>query len=396
VSTLITGATVVDVFTATAQRADVLVSEGVITAIGTGLVGDETVDLSGHYLMPGLINMHNHFSLTLPGAEGDRIGALDAYGLALYMADAATKTVRAGVTTVRCVAEKDGADFALRSAIQGGTIVGPRILTAGRALVCTGGHGHEGSDTLECDGADGFARGVREQIKRGADVIKVMISGGIAGEHEQIATPQLRREEMAAVIEVAHSWGCKVTAHAGPASVIAEAVELGLDCVEHGYQLTPEVAAAMAAAGTALVPTLVVTRAGSFFDTLGVPAWMQQRSLDAGPAHIASYRMAQDAGVEILLGSDMPPYWPFEGTSAIVRELEYMNEFGLDAASALAAATIGPARWLGIDDSTGSVSVGKSADLIALTQNPLESVDALRSLDFVMAAGAIVRHDRAL
>jgi len=394
VSTLITGATVVDVFTGTTQAADVLVSDGVITAIGSGLAGDDTVDLSGHYLMPGLINMHNHFSLTLPGAEGDRISALDAYGLALYMADAATKTVRAGVTTVRCVAEKDGADFALRSAIEGRTIVGPRILTAGRALVCTGGHGHEGSDTLECDGADGFARGVREQVKRGADVIKVMISGGIAGEHEQISTPQLRRDEMAAVIEVAHAWGRKVTAHAGPASVIAEAVELGLDCVEHGYQLTPEVASAMAAAGTALVPTLIVTRSGEFFDALGVPAWMQQRSLDAGPAHIESYRMAQTAGVEILLGSDMPPYWPFEGTSAIVRELEFMNEFGLDAASALAAATIGPARWLGIDDSTGSVTVGKSADLIALTQNPLESIDALRTMDFVMADGVIVRDDR--
>ena len=248
-------------------------------------------------------------------------------------------------------------------------------------------------DAVEAE-LDGFARGVREQVKRGADVIKVMISGGIAGEHEQISTPQLRREEMAAVIEVAHAWGRKVTAHAGPASVIAQAVELGLDCVEHGYQLTPEVAAAMAAAGTALVPTLIVTRSGEFFDALGVPAWMQQRSLDAGPAHIESYRMAQHAGVEILLGSDMPPYWPFEGTSAIVRELEYMNEFGLDAASALAAATIGPARWLGIDDSTGSVTVGKSADLIALTQNPLESIDALRTIDFVMAAGAIVRHDR--
>ncbi len=95
--------------------------------------------------------------------------------------------------------------------------MGPRIFTAGQALVCTGGHGHEGTDTVECDGADGFRRGARAQIREGADLIKVMISGGIAGEHEAIDTPQLTEDEIAAVLETAHAWGRKVTAHAGPA-----------------------------------------------------------------------------------------------------------------------------------------------------------------------------------
>ena len=98
-------------------------------------------------------------------------------------------------------------------------MAGPRIFTAGRALVCTGGHGHEGTDTLECDGADGFRRGVRSQVSAGADLIKIMISGGIAGEHEQIDTPQLTLDEIDAAIETAHTWGRKVTAHAGPAPV---------------------------------------------------------------------------------------------------------------------------------------------------------------------------------
>ncbi|MGA1836302.1 amidohydrolase family protein [Herbiconiux sp. 11R-BC] len=402
---LLVGCSVVDVETgAVTAGAAVRILDGEIVDLGPEAEVRERmplaeapveVDLGGAHLLPGLLNMHTHFSLALPGTRGAEIAGFDAHALALYMADGARRTLMEGVTTVRCVAEKDHADFALRDAIAAGRAVGPRILTAGRALVCTGGHGHEGSDTLECDGAVGFRRGVRSQIKAGADLIKVMISGGIAGEHEQISTPQLHRDEMEAAISTAHAWGRKVTAHAGPASVIAEAVALGLDCVEHGYQLTPEVAAAMAAQGTALVPTLVVTRCGAFFDELGVPAWMQKRSLDAGPRHRESYEMALEAGVTVLLGSDMPPFWHFEGTSATVRELEYMAEFGLGPVKALAAATIEPARWLGVDALVGSIAVGKRADLIAVDGDPTADVSALRSLRWVMADGVVVRDDKA-
>lgn len=354
------------------------------------------IDLDGAYLMAGLVNMHTHFSLSLPGGGGDDVRLMDAHRLALYMASGAARTLQGGVTTVRCVAEKDHADFALRSSIERGLVVGPRIFTAGQALVCTGGHGHESSDTLECDGVDGFRRGVRSQIKAGADLIKVMISGGIAGEHEGISTRQLAADEMAAVIEVAHDWGRKVTAHAGPAHVIAEAVRLGLDCVEHGYELTPEVAELMAEHGTALVPTLVVTRCGEFFDDLGVPTWMQQRALGAAPRHEESYRMALRAGVTVMLGSDMPPFWPFEGTIAAIRELEHMAAYGLSPVEALRAATAVPAAWLNAEQDLGTVQPGRYADLIAMDDDPTADVAALRTLRWVMKGGAVVRDDRSL
>lgn len=394
------GAQVVDVHTGTARPAQVWVRGGRIEAVGAA---DELPaaaapaperDLGGGWLLPGLINMHTHFSLALPGDLGRRISAMDEHEIALHMAGGAARALQAGLTTVRCVAERDGADFALRRAIAAGTVPGPDILTAGRALVCTGGHGHENADTLECDGADGFRRGVRSQIRAGADLIKVMISGGIAGQHEHIATRQLTRAEMAAVIETAHDWGRKVTAHAGPADVIAEAVELGLDCVEHGYQLTAEVAAAMAAAGTALVPTLVVTRCGEFFDELGVPAWMQERSLAAGEEHLASYRTALAAGVPVLVGSDMPPWWPFEGTTAVVREMEHMSAGGLGPAGTLRAATIDAARWLDRHDEVGAVEPGRRADLVLVDEDPLADISALRTLRWVMQAGRVVRDDR--
>lgn len=378
----------------------VRISDGRIQSVGTrreSTAPDDSretvIDLNGAYVMAGLFNMHNHFSLSLPGPRGDTVRALDPHGLALHMASGASRALRSGVTAVRCVAEKDHADFALRRAIDADLVAGPRIFTAGRALVCTGGHGHDSTDTLECDGADGFRRGVRSQIKAGADLIKVMISGGIAGQHESIDTRQLTKEEMEAVISTAHSWGRKVTAHAGPAPVIEEAVELGLDCVEHGYQLTERAATLMAERGTHLVPTLVVSRCKEFFDSLGVPEWMQRRSLDAGPRHVESYQLALAAGVRIMLGSDMPPFEPFEGTTAIVRELEHMQAFGLQPMDALRAATVVPAEWLGADGDLGTVQAGRYADLIAMDADPSRNVSALRTLRWVMKGGEIVRDD---
>ncbi len=357
--------------------------------------GCREIDLGGAHLMSGLMDMHTHLSLSLPGPGGDAVSALTPHELALYMAANARRTLATGVTTVRCVAEKDHADFALRRAIEAGQVRGPRIFTAGRALVCTGGHGHEGGDTLECDGADDFRRGTRAQIRAGADLIKVMISGGIAGKHEQIGTPQLTDAEMAAVIETAHDWGRKVTAHAGPAPIIERAVRLGLDCVEHGYQLTEEVVALMAERGTHLVPTLIVTRCKDFFDSIGVPEWMQQRSLGAGARHVDSYRMALAAGVPIMLGADMPPYQPTDGTTATIRELEHLVAFGLEPLAALRAATIVPARWLGAEADLGTVEPGKYADLVATDADPLRDVSALRGVRWVMKGGEVVRDDRA-
>jgi imidazolonepropionase-like amidohydrolase len=351
------------------------------------------IDLQGSYVMAGLFNMHTHFSLALPGKMANLVQSMSPHELALHVAAGARQTLQCGVTTVRCVAERDHVEFAVRAAIAAGHAEGPRILSAGRALVCTGGHGHESSSALECDGPDDFVRGTRAQIKAGADLIKVMISGGINGINETMDTVPLTPDELSAVIFTAHAWGRKVTAHAGPAKIIEQAVDQGLDCVEHGYQLTEAVARQMHDRGVALVPTLSVTRCGDFFDSLDVPAWMQERSLQAAPVHEESYRLALAAGVEVMLGSDVPPFWPTDGTSATVRELEHMEAFGLSPRDALLAATRVPAAWLGIGEQVGSVEPGKRADLIAMTDDPTATVSALRTLHWVMKDGDVCRDD---
>jgi imidazolonepropionase-like amidohydrolase len=319
------------------------------------------------------------------------VSAANPAELVLLMADSARRTLHAGVTTVRLVGETQYADFALRKAIDLGAVDGPHIYTAGHALCCTGGHGH-GSDGLEADGADGFRRATREQIRAGADLIKVCVSGGIAGEHEEIHTPQLTDDEMEAVISTAHDWGRKVTAHAGPSDTISRAVALGLDCVEHGYQMSKELTDQMAANGVWYVPTITVSRCKDFFEANRVPAWMIDRALSAGPAHWQSLQNAIASGVTIAMGSDMPPFAPYDGTSATVREMEFMAEAGMTALDVMRSATERPAQWLE-SEAFGRIAVGCRADLIVMAEDPTVDISALRGIDAVLKAGVLHRDD---
>lgn len=374
--------------------------DGRIAAVGprdevvTSLGDVPEVDLGDAVLAPGLINMHVHLGLALPGDEGDKVRSDGPAGMALTMAGEAQRTLQAGVTTVRLVGESDYLEMPLRRAIDAGTLPGPRIRTAGHALCCTGGHGHD-SDAMEADGADGFRHATRDQLKHGADHIKVCISGGIAGEHEGIDTPQLSDDEMRAVIETAHDWGKQVTAHCGPSPVAERAIGLGLDGIEHGYQLTPELCALMAERGTWLCPTILVTRCESFMRDRGVPEWMLERSLEAGERHWQSLLNAVEARVPMVVGTDLPPHVLVDGATATVREMELMGEAGLTPLQVLRAAGPEAARWLGMDG-VGALAEGAYADLVVLDGDPLDDLAALRGIHAVVKGGAVVRDDRGV
>jgi imidazolonepropionase-like amidohydrolase len=381
--------------------AAVLVDENRIAAIGPieavraqvpAAFGE--IDLGGAYVVPGLVNMHVHFGLILPGRDEHRLAFETEAALALRMAQNARETVLSGVTTVRLTGERKFADFALKSSIERGETLGPRVFTAGHACIATGGHGHTRAGTMEADGPDGFRHAVRLQLRAGADFIKICISGGIAGEHEAIRDAQLSRVEMLAVMDTAHGSGKKVTAHAGPAGAIRDAIECGLDCVEHGYFLTDEVIQLMVERDVWLVPTILVSRCEEFYAKIGAPQWMVRRALAAGELHWAALEKAIRSGVNVALGTDMMPAEPFEGTTATTRELEFYVAAGMTPVQALRSATLLPARWLDVDDRLGSLEVGKLADIVAVDSDPTRDISALRSVRFVMKDGQVIRQDR--
>lgn len=347
------------------------------------------LDLDGAFVLPGLINMHVHFGLALPGQDLLRQESLGTR--VLRMAAHARAALESGVTTVRLLGEADGADFALRDAIERRYTSGPRIFTAGLPLVCTGGHGHDLIDAFQADGADDFRRATRLQLRSGVDLIKICISGGIAGEREKFAAGQMTSVEMSAVAETAHAWGRIVTAHAGPADVIADAITCGVDNIEHGYFITKAVASQMASAGTWLVPTIGVSRAKAFLERIGAPSWMIERSLAAGEKHWDALKLCIAARVPIAMGTDMLPAEPFDDTTASIRELELMVDAGLSTTDALAAATVNAAKLLGAADSIGSLEPGKLADIIAVRDDPVADISALRQITTVIKGGRVVR-----
>ncbi|WP_052507796.1 amidohydrolase family protein [Sphingomonas hengshuiensis] len=352
--------------------------------------GARVVPMQGKWLLPGLMNMHVHFGLKLPGAAGAELVNETDGEEALRMADNARRSLLAGVTTVRLTAEDHGIDFMLKRAIARGQAIGPRIESAGELIVPTGGHG-----SLEADGPAEFSKVAREQIKRGATWIKIAISGGISDSHGSISAAPMTDAELSTIIEVAHRNGVKVTAHNGSSEAALQALKFGIDCFEHGYHLNDEVLSKMKAQGVWLVPTIVVSQPGAyeFYRKIGSPDWYLERVASTGKDHWAMLQKAIRMGINVALGTDQFPFEPNGGTTATVAEAELYVKAGMTPLQALQAATIQPARMLGLDKEVGRIVPGQYADIVAVSADPTRDIAALRTLDFVMKGGAIYRDD---
>src|SRR5437870_352357 len=300
----------------------------------------------------------------------------------------ARRTVEAGVTTVRDLGGREYAEIAVRDGVRAGIIAGPRVLCAGRAVCMTGGHGWRMLGR-QADGVDDVRKAVREQLRAGADVIKLVATGGVMTPGVDPRAAQLTLDELRSGVDEAHRARRRIAAHAMADEGIARCLDAGIDTIEHGVFLTEVRAARMATQGTALVATLIAPHAiveGGL--AAGIPEFAVKKSSALRERHLESFRLALRAGVAIAAGTDAGT--PLNPHGTIVPELALMAAAGLEPLQAIRSATSVAARVLGLESETGAVAPGLVADLIAVEGDPATDLKALDAVRLVIADGRTV------
>lgn len=358
--------------------------------------GEQRVELGNATVLPGLIDAHTH--LTFDPQFGYEGLGISVPREALIGAKNARITLEAGITTVRNVGADGYADVALRDAINAGDVPGPRMLVSGPPLGITGGHCDNNLLPYEYhavgDGvADGIAQvqhKVRENIKYGADLIKVCATGGVLSKGDDPSASQYTLEEMKAIVADAHRLGRKVAAHAHGAQGVIWASEAGVDSVEHGHLMNDEAIATLKKNGTYLVPTLyLIDWQREHAAQANLPSFLKTKMDLVSRTGKENARKAFAAGVKIGMGTDAAVY-P-HGLNA--HELEVYVQLGMTPLQAIQTATINDADLLGWKDKVGALEPGKWADIIAVDGDPLHDITTLQRVKFVMKGGEMVKNE---
>ncbi len=396
-------------------KAKALVPNGVVVIEGDKIVdagsgiaippGAQVIDLGDATLSPGFMDAHSHVTLDYSGSYNEqRLKGLERTvgELALRAIPWARATLEAGFTTVRDLGAEHLTDVALRNVIAQGIVPGPRMLVATNGIGATGGHfddtnayrpevfGRE-PDWREgiADGPDDLRKAVRYQVKNGADVIKAAVSGGVLSLATEVDVPQFTAAEIAALVDETHRLRKKIAVHCHGDSVAKEAVNAGVDSIEHGSFLSPETLTLMKNKGTYLVATLMATEYIMAKLELYPPS-LQEKARAADRARSEMFRNAVKIGVKIAFGSDSAVFPHGENA----KEFKLMTDLGMPPIEALRSATSVDAELFGIADRVGTLEKGKLADVIAMPGDPTKDITATERVFFVMKEGKIYKNAR--
>ncbi len=350
-----------------------------------------TLDLNGACVLPGLIDAHVHLS---GSGEADSQFHAPTGQMALKILSNAQKNLAAGITTVRDLGGWSELEFDVRRSIQRGDFAGPRMCLAGRFISITeAGADYYAGMYRVADGVDEVRKAVREQVKHGADVIKMGVTGAVLVESGVPGVTHFNSDEIQALVDEAKKFGKPVAMHAHGIDGIRKAVEAGVTTLEHGTYLHRDtgVIRLMAERRVFLVPTLKVGWDIILAGKSSIPGWIMQKNIDSQGDAAKSLKMAYEAGVRIAMGSDVGTPLNYHGENAL--EVHWMEQAGLSKMDALVAATGNAAKALGWDAWLGTLEAGKIADLIVHEKNPLEDLRSLadqESLRLVMKDGEVV------
>ena len=381
---VIENATVVDVDGA--RDGPLAIENGEIADVGEAPEAPDTViDGDDGVVAPGLVDSHVHIAMDgRPNTESVRSDSTPT--LAYRAAENLRETVEAGVTTVRDLGSPGTLGPDTRDAVADGSIPGPRVVPCGSPVVITGGHGHWFG--READGPAEVRKAVREQLKKGAAVVKTMATGGVLTEGAEIGGFEMSPAELDALVDAASAKGRPTAAHCHGATGIENAVRAGISSVEHGTFMDREAAELMAENDTYWVPTASalsgITENGS---EAGIPEWAVEKAEQAAAAFEDAWDHALDVGVPIAMGTDAGT--PFNHHRDAATELERMVEHGLSPEATFEAATVNAADLLGLDD-VGRLEPGARADCVVLDSDPREDVSAYATPKTVVANGVVV------